>query len=829
MSSAPDAVDILIELAAQGIAPLVTGSAAVLEAGSKTPYGQSGTEPPRIRGINYFGPPIVERWLREFASYSEKASSETLARLAGLSASRARDAASLALAKLASADPQDMDLAIEYLAAIPLAVRRSLIPDPATGRLALYPSLSAGDGRSLLRLLPADVPPFPIGSLVPGTSYELEELLGIGGFGAVYKARNRFEQNQPPRAIKFCLGASMVATLHRERAILDRLMAVGGKNWSNRIVRLYGYALDVQPPFLVYEYVPGGDLTSHLTAVRQKTGRGFKAPVAYELIRQVAEALAFAHAQGLVHRDLKPANVLVSGPTIKLTDFGIGGVVAPYVARWGGTGGSFSHPSSTADQASLFRGSGTPLYMSVEQRRGEEPDPRHDLYSLGVVWYQLLVGDVTRELHPGWPDELIEEFQTPPEHIELIQRCVGYYKKRPATAGDLLAIMTPDKAAAASPPATAPAEARDQAENDRQAAAGYDRLKAQLAEQIDHDALHKARATVEAILQLRPTDAEAREALEFIERRLASLPRHEIACWKDHQGWVRSVALTPDGKRALSGSDDGTVRVWDLGERRELRRLAGHTAAVMGVAMSADGRLAISGGWDGTLRIWDLEGGRQLRVLQGPWKAVKTVALTPDYRRALCGGDDHVIHLIDLKSGRQLGSLNGHTGMVQSISISADGRHLISGSDDRTVRIWELGELEQLHCLGGHSDTVTCVAFAPDARGAISGSSDYTVRLWDLDSGKETRRIDGHTNWINSLAVTGDGKHILTGSGGEIAGGRFRDGADTTLRLWELATGQELLHLDGHLASVTSVAIAADGRVAVSGGLDRTVRAWEIF
>src|SRR5262249_54146343 len=233
--------------------------------------------------------------------------------------------------------------------------------------------------RTLIRLLPVDVPPFPIGTVLPGTSYQLDELLGLGGFGAVYKARNRFEQNQPPRAIKFCMDPNMVASLHRERAILDRLMAVGETSWSTRIVRLYGYALDVQPPFPVYEYVPGGDLTSYLTAARQKTGRGFRPAVVLELVRQITEALAFAHGQRLVHRDLKPANILVSGAPIKLTDFGIGGVVASNVARGTQTGSAFLL-SNAADQASLFRGSGTPLYMSSEQRRGDQPDPRHDLY-----------------------------------------------------------------------------------------------------------------------------------------------------------------------------------------------------------------------------------------------------------------------------------------------------------------------------------------------------------------------------------------------------------------------------------------------------------------
>jgi serine/threonine protein kinase len=823
MSASESSSAILIRVAAEAMAPAIPGCANILAAGSRS-NDQNGKRPPSLKGLNLFGPLIVEHW---FTRLSRQEVADQVAELIALSRvvpAESRREAGAAVEEFAQeASEADKALAMEYLTAIPLSVRRSLILDRTTGRPTIHPELSTDNERSLYRMLPADVPPFPIGAMVPGTSYELQELIGIGGFGAVYKARNRFEQNQPPRAIKFCLDSSMLATLYRERAMLDRLMAVGHKNWSNRIVRLYGYALEVQPAFLVYEYVAGGDLTSHLTATRQKTGRGFRPRIALELVRQVAEALAFAHSQGMVHRDLKPANILVSGSTIKLTDFGIGGVVATHVARGGSGSGSISGAASAADQASVFRGSGTPLYMSAEQRRGENPDPRHDLFSLGVVWYQLLVGDVTRELHPGWPDELTEEFRTPREHIELIQRCVGYFKKRPANAGELLAQLP-------SPPPDAITPIALQTRNtpaSNAPAREYERLKSLMTDQIEHEAWHCARETVNALLQWKVDDQGVLEAKSLVDGHLARLPQPEIACFREHTGWVRTVVMAADGRTALSGGDDETLRHWDLIERKCLTVFQGHTGAVMCAAMAKSGRRALSAGWDGSMRWWDLSTGKELRAFKAG-KSLKCVALAPDGRHALCGGDDHEIRIWDLNRGTEIGRLKGHRDMVHALAVSPNGRLAVSGSDDKTVRTWDLASHRELKCCQGHSDTVTAVAFSPDGNWVASGSSDMTVRLWAVEDGGELCRLTAHRNWINALALTADGQRLLTASGGEIRNGQFEDGYDTSVRVWDTESGKELMCLLGHVASVTCIAATPDGRYAVSGSLDRTVRLWDL-
>jgi WD40 repeat protein len=783
--SETDSPGFLIGLAAEGIASLVQGCANVLVASNRGVPADHATPPLRLKGINYFGPHIIERWVADMASRSQPEQVQAISQLVGMSVADSRREAAAAVERVASqASGPDRDLAIEYLTALPLSVRRSLLLDSAKGRSSLS-SPFMGDQRGLLRLLPADVPPFPIGTVLPGTSYQLEELLGIGGFGAVYKASNRFEQHQPPRAIKFCLDASMVSSLQRERDILDRLMQVGETSWSSRIVRLYGYALDVQPPFLVYEYVPGGDLTSHLFATRQKSGRGFRPALVLELVRQVAEGLAFAHGQGLVHRDLKPANILVSGSTIKLTDFGIGGAVTRLARR--DLSGSCFTPA--ADQVSVFRGSGTPLYMSAEQRRGDHPDPRHDLFSLGVVWYQLLVGDVTYELHPGWPDELIEEFQTPPEHIELIQRCVGYLKKRPADASALLAVLPP-----APPPRTA----------------------------------SSAVAPAPGMATPRSLESALHHEIVCGDGPVVAPPAGQLACFQEHQGWVRSVAMSPDGTRAISGGDDATVRVWDLENRRPLFCLDGHEGAVMAVGLAADGRRAVSGGWDGMLHFWDISLGRPLRVLKGNWTAIKCLALAADGSYILFASDDQVLHLWDLQKGQELAQLTGHEGLIHAVALSANGRWVVSGGDDNLVRLWDLETGEELRHFAGHTDAVTSVAFAPNHRWILSGSSDATLRAWERETGRELRRLAGAATWINSVAILSDGRRFLSGSGGEIFDGQFADGPDTAVRVWDVATGQELAKWEGHIASVTSVAASGDGRFAVSGALDQTVRLWEL-
>jgi serine/threonine protein kinase len=439
----PRARSPLLDLAVEGVIPVLGGCAGALAGGVQGGFVGVVAGQAAEKAINFFGKQIVEKWMGRLRKQPPGMQAAALTQLAEILPEVARSAVSATLEKQAPhLSPADRQVALDYLSAIPRSVRRSLLTDHATGGKKLPPRMSLDDSLCMLQLLPADLPPYSAPTALPETGYRLEELIGSGGFGAVYRASGASLQHLP-LAIKFCLDCSLLPALKQERTNLERLMEAGGKSWSPRIVRLYGYNLEHTTPFLVYENVPGGDLVHWLVAHSAPHGPGPTAAEVLEVIIQVAEALAFAHERGLVHRDLKPANVLTGEGTIKLADFGIGGVAARQAVEGSQIGTVAASRLSLAEQASLFRGAGTPLYMSQEQRRGEAPDPRQDVYSLGVMWYQLLVGDVSREMSHGWARELAVRFAVPREQIELIERCVGWIEERPKDAGELLPLLTP--------------------------------------------------------------------------------------------------------------------------------------------------------------------------------------------------------------------------------------------------------------------------------------------------------------------------------------------------------------------------------------------------
>jgi len=283
-----------------------------------------------------------------------------------------------------------------------------------------------------------------------------------------------------------------------------------------------------------------------------------------------------------------------------------------------------------------------------------------------------------------------------------------------------------------------------------------------------------------------------------------------------HRDWVNAVTLSPDGRHAFSGSEDCTLRFWDLQTGQLLRTFAGHKAGVKAVAVSPDGRHVLSASGDRTLKLWGLEIGQLIRTLIAHEDAVSAVAISHDARYSLSGSGDRTLRLWDLHTGQLLRTLAGHEGWVSAVSVSSDGRHALSGSRDCTLKLWDLATGQVLHTLTGHEGMVNAVSLSPDDRHALSGSDDHTVKLWDTAAGQLVRTFAGHEDGVSAVAVSPDGRHALSGS------------RDRTLRLWNLETGDLVRTFAGHESGVSAVAVSADGRHGLSGSDDRTVKFWDL-
>lgn len=326
-----------------------------------------------------------------------------------------------------------------YLEQVPACIRQSLRrpSDPRGGTVPLHFSLQRPE--DLLVLLPSRLPRFQPGDRPSGIGdWELEELLGIGGFGEVWKARHRFFDGIAPVALKFCLDETARDRLLKyEAAVLNQVM---------RQVRHPGFVplldafLSADPPCLKYEFVEGGDL-SGLVREWQSLPLSERWRPATDAMRRLAAIVGSAHRLDppIAHRDLKPANVLVQrssgdGYALRVTDFGIGSVAALPALRASRLGAT-----ARGDLlATTLRGAHTPLYASPQQIRGEPPDVRDDVHAMGVLWYQLLSGDLGSGPPTGlWSEELADAGVSR-ELIRLLGACVDARPdRRPADAAFL--------------------------------------------------------------------------------------------------------------------------------------------------------------------------------------------------------------------------------------------------------------------------------------------------------------------------------------------------------------------------------------------------------
>lgn len=303
---------------------------------------------------------------------------------------------------------------------------------------------------------------------------------------------------------------------------------------------------------------------------------------------------------------------------------------------------------------------------------------------------------------------------------------------------------------------------------------------------------------------------------------------------KGHSDWVTSIATTPqDADMILSSSRDHSVIVWRLTHAGDadaygvpLQRLHGHSHFVEDVVISSDGQFALSGSWDGTLRLWDLQTGTTARRFIGHEKDVLSVAFSPDNRHIVSGSRDKSIKLWNtLGECKFTLTDRGHTNWVSCVRFSPQPEEpvIVSAGWDKVVKVWGLAACSLQYNLYGHTGYVNTVTVSPDGSLCASGGKDGIAILWDLNEGKQLYVLEA-----------GDVIHSLC-----FSPNRYWLCAATTsgIKIWDLETKgvvdtlvPEFVERSKKASPIycTSLAWSADGATLFSGYTDNVIRAWSV-
>ena len=336
----------------------------------------------------------------------------------------------------------------------------------------------------------------------------------------------------------------------------------------------------------------------------------------------------------------------------------------------------------------------------------------------------------------------------------------------------------------------------------------------------------------------------------------------EVALLTEYTGPISSISFSPDGRTIVSGSDDGSVRLWDVFSGKHIQTFTRNANRVLSVCFSPDGKMLASGGDDTSeegpgfgIHLRDAHTGELLKVLEGNNYGTLSVCFSPDGKTLASGGDrssDNILLLWNVDTGEPIEVFRSHEpfGSFTSVTFSPDGNIIACASNDQTIRFWSPQTGLLLKTIIGHTESVNGVIFSPDGKLFISAAADG-IRVWDANTNELIEVLlvpalnvvfspDGKT----FVSGSSDGIHVWDTHNFELLKTMARDivpiesvvfspdgktiaGAkENNLYLWDVHANKYLKAFRGHTDSVRSVVFSPDGKTIASGSEDKTIRLW---
>jgi WD40 repeat protein/serine/threonine protein kinase/class 3 adenylate cyclase len=685
-----------------------------------------------------------------------------------------------------------------------------------------------------------------VGLAVPGTKWILEEKLGEGGFGEVWLGQH--PQLHEERVFKFCFRADRVRSLKREVTLFRLLKERAGEH--PHIVRLYEVYFDQPPFYLEEEYIAGRDLRRW-----SETQGGLdriSTDTRLEIMAQAAEALQTAHDAGIIHRDVKPGNILIGNRKpegrsanllVKLTDFGIGQVISPE-ALAGVTRAGFTQTIMPGDSPIP---TGTQLYMAPELLTGQPASIRSDIYALGVVLYQLLVGDFHRPLATDWAGDIED-----PLLRDDLRHCFSSHPSdRFAGAGQLAERLR-------SLPRRRLALEEQQAHMAARERAAYRRgivrtasvacaivalvtllgWKVRLSELVQIRQAARIRdTTVSLTLANAVNPANSGDwfsaalwfAEAFVLDEAFQAPADARLNRQTHLMRLNSVFRQAPLLEKMWFEEGNSPGGSGLSEESFVPPGETENVGFISGGFDVDGQHVLLGSTNG-YKLYSTVSGQAVGPLfgQGSMRA----SLCRDGRRAVTGGGagTSLFRVWDVHSGAHLFNLKERTGYqpfrsdCTDLQFSPDGHWIavaVSGPRGEVI-IWE-ADSGRWRTTIAYKDApnlsrtnLLAARFDSSGERLLTTGMDNRAVVWHWPTGQALNILTGHRSWVYSGCFAFQHTNwVVTCS------------FDRTARLWDLRTGQQCHQVEHESDSIQEVQFSPDDRAFATSGLDSTVRIWD--